>query len=68
LRIITDKGESDIWPGQTFTIHAGTKHQFKALEETMVIEIMFVEYKDDDIERDSPGFIDKEIADNEPKF
>ena len=60
LKIITDIGESVIGPDQSFTVFAGTKHQFQALEETVAIEVMFVKYSQDDIQREEVGYIEQE--------
>ena len=61
LKISTDKGDSVVGEGQSFTIFAGTKHQFCALEDTIAVEVMFVRYDHQDIEREKVGFIDEEI-------
>ena len=49
-------------PGQSFTVFAGTKHQFQAIEETIAIEVMFVKYDNNDIVRENSGYVDEEIA------
>jgi len=59
LKIKTDKGDSVLSPGHSFTVFAGTKHQFQASEETICIEVMFVRYDENDIQRESVGFIGK---------
>jgi len=62
LKLHTELGASIIEPGQNFTILAGIKHYFQALEDTKAIEIMFVSYREEDIEREAPGYLDKKIA------
>ena len=57
LKIKTDKGDSVLSRGHSFTVFAGTQHQFQALEETICIEVMFVRYDENDIQRESVGFI-----------
>jgi len=59
LKIKTDKGDSVLSQGHSFTVFAGTKHQFQALEETICIEVMFVKYSHDDIDRESVGYLEK---------
>jgi len=50
-------------PGKNYTVWAGVKHQFQALEDTVVIEVSFVEIEESDIQRETAGYIDKNIRD-----
>jgi len=65
LSIRTEHGDTIIEPNQVFTVYAGTKHKFVGLEDTTAIEVMFVQYDSNDIQRDDVGFIDKKIAEGE---
>lgn len=60
LKIKTDKGNSILSPGHSFTVFAGTEHQFQALEDTVAIEVMFVKYDSQDIQRRSVGYVKEE--------
>jgi hypothetical protein len=40
-------------------ISPGTKHLFRALEDTVAIEVMFVKYCQEDIQREIVGFIEE---------
>jgi quercetin dioxygenase-like cupin family protein len=50
-------GRTEIKEGQSFTVFAGTKHYFQALEDTVAIEIMFVKYDANDIDRENIGSV-----------
>jgi len=52
-----EMGQSEIKAGQSFTVFAGTIHFFQALEDTIAIEIMFVKYDGNDIDRKNIGSI-----------
>ena len=58
LKIKTDKGDSVLSQGHSFTVFAETKHQFQALEDTVAVEVMFVKYDPQDIDRESVGYLD----------
>ena len=53
----TDLGASIIEQDQSFTVLAGTQHRFQALEDTVAIEVMAVQYDDNDIVRADIGSI-----------
>lgn len=59
LEIKTDKGTVTLEPGQNFLIHPGTEHQFTGLEDSMVVEYVYVELNPLDIIRSSQGTIVK---------
>lgn len=59
LEIQTDIGNSVLVEDQNFMISPGTKHLFRALEDTIAIEIMFVKYDHNDIQREKVGFIEE---------
>lgn len=65
LRLHTELGDTVLEPGQNFTILAGTKHYFQALEDTKAIEVMFVQYEPNDIDREVIGYLDKDIINEE---
>lgn len=49
--IKTDKGEKMLHVGEEMRIAPGEMHEFRVYEDGVMIEIMYVEYDDDDIER-----------------
>jgi quercetin dioxygenase-like cupin family protein len=59
LEIQTDIGNSVLVEDQNFMISPGTKHLFRALEDTVAMEIMFVKYDHQDINREKVGFIEE---------
>ena len=59
LEIQTELGNSVLVEDQNFMISPGTKHLFRALEDTTAIEIMFVKYDHQDINREKVGFIEE---------
>lgn len=65
FKIDTEYGENILFPDQVFTVYAGTLHKFVALEDSVVVEVMFVRYAEEDIVRERVGFIDPEIAGND---
>jgi len=58
LKLHTELGDTILEPGQNFTILAGTKHNFEGLEQTKAIEIMYVQYDVNDIQRDTIGHLE----------
>lgn len=59
LEIQTELGNSTLLEGQNFMIPLGTKHLFRALEDTVALEVMFVRYDNQDIVREKVGFIEE---------
>ena len=57
VEIKTEDGNTIMFPGETVFVAALVKHQFEALENSKMLEIMFVEYNPDDIIRLSKGFL-----------
>ena len=57
LKIHTEIGEHVLFPGQDLYIAPLLKHQFEAMEQSLVVEVMFVKYNPDDIIRETEGFI-----------
>jgi len=57
LKVRTEMGEEILLPGQSFQIAPLLKHQFEAMEESVVVEIMFVKYNASDIVRENEGFV-----------
>jgi len=53
--IVTADGEVTLTVGQEFSVAPGVWHEFRAYEDSTMIEEMFVEYDDGDIERAKPG-------------
>lgn len=58
--ITTDLGDTTIREGQTFTVLPRTGHLFRGLEDSRMIEVMFVSYDESDIERLTQGFLNSE--------
>jgi len=46
-------------PGESVYVAALVKHQFEALEDSKMIEIMWIEYSSDDIVRETQGYLKK---------
>ena len=57
VEIVTIDGETLLSPGEEFTVSPGEMHEFRVLEDGMMIEEMYVEYDDNDIDREKPGGI-----------
>ena len=55
VSIKTEYGETKLGPGQIFTVEPGTQHQFIVHEDSMLIEEMYVEYDEADIQRETLG-------------
>jgi len=57
LKVHTEIGEHILLPGKNLLVPPLLKHQFEAMEESIVIEVMFVRYNPYDIIRETEGFI-----------
>ena len=57
LKVRTEIGEEILFPGQTLQVAPLLKHQFEAMEKSVVVEIMFVKYNSSDIIRETEGFV-----------
>ena len=55
VSIKTEFGETLLEPGQIFTVEPGTKHQFVVHEDSKLLEEMYVEYAEADIQRETLG-------------
>ena len=53
--VVTTKGEVLLREGEEACVPPGEMHEFRVYEDGVMIEIMYVEYDDDDIERESLG-------------
>lgn len=53
--IATDKGEILLRAGEEALVSPGEMHEFRVYEDSVMVEIMYVEYDDDDIERTNIG-------------
>jgi len=58
--IHTEVGDIELEAGQNFLIHPGTKHQFKGLEDSKVVEFVYVQFDSSDILRSTIGSVKKE--------
>lgn len=61
ISIKTEHSEMTLEPGQSILIEAPMKHLFEALEDSRVIEVMWVEYSPSDIVREIQGFMKKDV-------
>lgn len=50
-----DGGSIDLTVGEEFTIRPGIYHEFRSTEGALIVEEMYVEYDDKDIERSVAG-------------
>ena len=57
--IKTEDGVTIMSPGESVYVAALVKHQFEALEDSKMIEIMWIEYSSDDIVRETQGYLKK---------
>jgi len=57
LKVYTELGEHILLPGENLVVSPSLKHQFEAMEESKVVEVMFVKYNHEDIVRETEGFI-----------
>jgi len=53
--IVTADGETVLGPGEEFTVGPGEFHEFRIYKDGSMIEEMYVEYDDDDIDRTKLG-------------
>jgi len=60
LKIHTEIGDHILRQGENFFLPPLLKHQFEAMEPSIVIEIMSVAYNHDDIVRETTGFVKNE--------
>ena len=60
VRIKTEDGATIMTPGESVVVLAPVKHQFEALEDSELVEVMFVQYKQDDIVRETKGYLKKD--------
>ncbi|MHA1289069.1 MAG: cupin domain-containing protein [Candidatus Thorarchaeota archaeon] len=58
--IKTEYNEVILGPGKVLVVPPLLEHQFEALEDSQMIEVMFVKYNNDDIIRIREGFLRKE--------
>ena len=58
--IKTEHNEIVLEPGNSILVQAPLKHQFEALEDSKMIEVMFVSYDPADIIRETQGYKKKE--------
>jgi quercetin dioxygenase-like cupin family protein len=54
--IRTEHGETELNPGNSVLVNAPMKHQFEALEDSLMCETMFTKYDPEDIVRLIEGF------------
>lgn len=55
ISIKTEFGETKLEPGQIFTVEPGLRHQFIVHKDSKLIEEMYVEYDEADIQRETLG-------------
>lgn len=55
LGILTDEGETILEAEDHLLIPPGVVHEFRAYDDTLAIEDMFVEYHEEDIDREDAG-------------
>jgi len=55
IEIITHNGGGTVEAGQTFTTKPGEWHEFRGIEDSVVIEEMYVQYDESDIIREKVG-------------
>jgi mannose-6-phosphate isomerase-like protein (cupin superfamily) len=53
--IVTEHGETRLTEGHCFTVMPDLKHEFRAYMDSEMIEIMFVKYDENDIDREKLG-------------
>ena len=59
VKIKTEHNESILLPGQSLTVLSPMKHQFEAMEDSKMVEVMFVQYSAEDIVRETQGYMKK---------
>ena len=59
IKLIVEEMEKraviELRAGETFQTRPGQWHEFQVVEDSMVIEVMYVEYDEGDIERENQG-------------
>lgn len=60
VKVKTEHNETILLPGQSLTVLSPMKHQFIAMEDSELIEVMYVQYSADDIVRETQGYLKKE--------
>jgi len=55
IGIKTGDGEAILRAGEEFTVEPGVWHEFRAYEPSTMVEVMYVEYDAEDIERQNEG-------------
>lgn len=56
IGVKTDKGyETYLLPKQTFTVEPGVMHEFRVYDDSIVEEIAYVKYDENDIQREKLG-------------
>ena len=55
ITIVTETGQVEVLPGQTFTTKPGEWHEFRGTENSEMIEEMYVCYDESDIIREKVG-------------
>lgn len=63
IAIVTGEGEILLGPGESAQVRPGVNHEFRAIEDSEMIEEMFVAYDEQDIERFRPGGLAEGILD-----
>lgn len=53
--IRTIDGETVLGPGESFTVGPGEMHEFRVYQSGIMVEEMYVQYDDEDIDRDNVG-------------
>lgn len=61
ILIKTEHNETILEPGNSILVVAPMKHHFEVLEDSLVLEIMFVEYDPADIVRETQGYMKKDV-------
>lgn len=59
--IKTEHNETILEPGNSILVSAPLKHQFEALEDSKMIEVMWVGYDPNDIVRETQGYMKKDV-------
>ena len=53
--VATERGEVLLHEGEEARVPPGEMHEFRVYEDSVMVEVMYVEYDDGDIERESLG-------------
>lgn len=59
--IKTEDGATIMSPGESVYVAALVKHQFEALEDSKMLEVMHTEYDPQDIVRETQGYMKKDV-------